>query len=147
MITMGSWGLAVGVFTVWVVIRRYRLLKFNGIVLMACALIASPGCSPCTNASVPATQAAANALQAAVDHYTQDCGVPPPTNAVIAALIDNPGQAGWAGPYVGRTLQGYDVRDAWGHSYRILVDASHSVSVSSAGSDGLWETADDIQGQ
>lgn len=144
---VGSWVFAVGMFTVWILNWRHRLLKFNGIALMACALIASPGYSQCTNASVPATQAAANALRAAVEHYTHDCGVPPPTNAVIAALIDNPGHAGWAGPYVRRTVQGYDVRDAWGRSFRILVDTSHSVFVSSAGGDGLWATADDIQGQ
>ena len=78
------------------------------------------------------------ALRIAVERFKADCGRYPDTSEGPKALIIDPGEDKWQGPYA--TLV---KNDPWGHAY-IYEQSSNAVIVLSRGPDGKRDTADDL---
>ena len=79
-----------------------------------------------------------NILRAAVELFANDCGRYPTTAEGLTALISNPDLPGWNGPYVNLIRP-----DAWGTAFAFASE-SNVVSLTSAGPDRTFATADDL---
>jgi hypothetical protein len=66
-----------------------------------------------------------------LQNYAGDCGNYPPEQDGLAALLKNPGVAGWSGPYTDATV----LIDPWGNALEYHVRDDH-VEVWSNGPDG-----------
>jgi type II secretion system protein G len=78
------------------------------------------------------------AISTALRLYQLDVGVLPSTAQGLKALLRNPGEAGWKGPYLTALP-----RDPWGRAYRYRCEGK-TFTVSSVGPDGTAGNADDI---
>ena len=79
-----------------------------------------------------------NILRAAVELFQRDCRRYPREEEGFWALLVNPGNTSWDGPYVNVVK-----RDPWRNPYRYIV-TSNAVTVASNGPDGEPDTADDL---
>jgi len=77
-------------------------------------------------------------LDSALQFFHDDCGRYPSVKEGLEALIDNPGIAGWNGPYI-KLLR----PDPWGNRYIYALEGTNAV-VLSAGPDGAVNTLDDL---
>jgi len=82
-------------------------------------------------------------LQIACEYYRKDCGRYPAIRLGLRALVEDPGDHGWRGPYVEEIP-----KDAWGMEFHYAIDPVPSPRplVMSAGSDRVFGTGDDIYG-
>lgn len=71
--------------------------------------------------------------------YINDCGVPGGEADLIVALLHDPGEEGWSGPY----LQEHHTRDAWRKALRCSI-LDGVIRISSSGPDLRFGTGDDI---
>jgi general secretion pathway protein G len=60
-------------------------------------------------------------LGKALDQYRIDLGHYPSTEQGLPALMENPGEPRWAGPYLAKTLP----KDPWGRNYVYVSPGSH----------------------
>jgi general secretion pathway protein G len=89
-----------------------------------------------------ATVTTAKSVEAAMNLFQIDCGRLPTNDEGIGALLDDPGIAGWNGPY----LQEPPL-DGWGRPFQYTAPGEHLprfFDVASPGPDGLPGTPDDI---
>jgi general secretion pathway protein G len=77
--------------------------------------------------------------RAALRAYAQDCARFPTQEQGLDALCNNPGIAGWAGPYLSRQ----ELVDIWGRPLRYRVFGTR-IEVWSVGPDGIDGTDDDV---
>lgn len=93
--------------------------------------------------TLPRRHVAANLVKATkfgLEDYVRDCGSLPTSEQGLAALMTNPGVAGWAGPYVEKAW----LIDPWGNALQFET-LENRASVWSKGRDGLSGTDDDIR--
>jgi general secretion pathway protein G len=83
---------------------------------------------------VKVARAQIRALEDALDQYRLDVGRYPATQAGLAALNEEVGEARWQGPYLKKTLPS----DPWGHPYQYQAPGEH-------GEYDLWSTGRDGQ--
>ena len=117
--------------------------------IIAIAIITAPillfsSCSPCRveYAMVKASDASIAALRTAIELYAKDCGALPSEEQGLAALLTDPGQTGWQGPYI---RGGVLPPDPWGTLFRYRINGN-TFSIISAGPDLKFGTADDRDG-
>jgi general secretion pathway protein G len=84
------------------------------------------------------TQEELNVFRLALDGFRADCGRYPAARSGLMALINNPGEHGWKGPYVTLVKS-----DPWRRRYVYELDADQPVLLS-LGPDGQRGTADDL---
>lgn len=77
-------------------------------------------------------------LRMALEMFKRDCGRYPTTSEGIKALINNPGELTWKGPYVTFTRP-----DPWKHPYQYNA-TSNDMLIFSCGPDLTPSTADDV---
>lgn len=84
-------------------------------------------------------------LALALDLYEQDMGRYPTPDEGLEALVRDPGDELWKGPY----LKGGLKPDPWGNSYRYEIDAENPrlYVIASDGPDGKPGTDDDISSE
>lgn len=84
----------------------------------------------------------AGSLSLALDLFNQDIGRYPTTEEGLKALVDNPNEPEWKGPYLKTGLK----PDPWGQAYSYELDASNPTHyvIKSAGPDRQLNTADDV---
>lgn len=79
-------------------------------------------------------------LQIALENFKRDCGKYPDESEGLVALLNNPGEKGWKGPYVTLLRP-----DPWDRLFVYRAGTSESGYVLlSVGPDGIEGTADDI---
>lgn len=71
--------------------------------------------------------------------YRRDCGTFPSTRAGLAALVHNPDQDGWQGPYILKLKP-----DPWGRPFGYESDGER-FQMSSPGPDGVAGSPDDLR--
>lgn len=77
-------------------------------------------------------------LCAALDLVRSHAGRYPTTREGLVSLIHDPGMTNWQGPYI------YELKpDPWGNAFRLTSD-TEEFTISSAGPDGSFGTADDL---
>jgi general secretion pathway protein G len=91
-------------------------------------------------ASKACTLLSLSELNSGLNRYREDTGAFPVRTHGLDALLHNPDQSNWHGPYM---KDGHLPRDAWGNEFRYrLVDGTPELR--SAGQDGIYYTADDL---
>ncbi len=97
------------------------------------------------DAKITAAIADISSFQTQLNIYNADMGSFPTVDQGLQALVTNPGNPKWHGPY----LQGMEKvkTDPWGHPYIYKQPGEHSpdFDILSAGPDGQVGTGDDIQ--
>jgi general secretion pathway protein G len=89
-----------------------------------------------------ATTTTAKNVEAAMNAFQIDCGRLPTNDEGIEALLNDPGIAGWNGPY----MQEIPL-DGWGQPFRYTAPGEHLprfFDIASPGPDGTPGTADDL---
>jgi len=108
-------------------------------ILAGCASVSSGGQ---TGNQGTATQSQLSTLSVGIEAFEVDCGRYPTEQEGLGAFIVDPGIKGWAGPY----LRGEKVfLDSWGNPLRYSCGNGKTYRLISAGPDGRFGTADDIQ--
>jgi general secretion pathway protein G len=80
-------------------------------------------------------------LESAVEHYRLNVGTLPGTlDDLRCPPVDPDTRLRWAGPYLTQPAP----FDPWGKAYRYQLLTPTNFKITSAGGDGLWLTADDI---
>ncbi len=82
-------------------------------------------------------------LALALDLFEQDIGRYPSDDEGLDALINDPGESKWKGPYLKTDLE----PDPWGNAYEYSLDPDNSrkYQLRCAGPDGKMGTSDDIE--
>lgn len=109
-------------------------------VLLTVIVLFPPLGHPESDYRSKATKAMLAGVKTALSCYCVDCGRYPDQSNGLAALRVNPGEPTWRGPY----LEAERLTDGWGGEPRYVV-SNLCVWVVSAGSDGIFDTADDIR--
>ena len=94
-------------------------------------------------ANVSATKAQIKTFETLLYTYQLHVGLFPTTDQGLRALIEDPGDEGWSGPYLAqRTLP----KDPWHHPYVYVREAQRGIDYDlySWGPDGMEGTEDDI---
>jgi general secretion pathway protein G len=105
-----------------------------------CILLATISVLTLGSGRISAVASDIAAIRTAIDVFHLDCGVYPAESQWLSALRENPGIAGWNGPY----LHGAR-RDPWGNAFRYSL-TNDTYVILSAGPDGKFETSDDQDG-
>lgn len=79
-------------------------------------------------------------LATALGRYRFHVGTYPATSEGLVALLNNPGQAGWDGPYINQL-----VPDPWGTPYHYELLSNSVVRLVTCGPDKLCGTPDDLR--
>lgn len=111
-----------------------RIVAIVGILLSLAVSIHSTG-----GASKKATLTSLKAIDNAITRYHEDTGVYP-TDVEGLEILYNSQHSNWQGPY----LSGRLPKDAWGNCFRYRLE-NEQPTLSSAGPDGIFNTADDIR--
>jgi len=90
------------------------------------------------NVSVDMAKKELWALRMALEMFKRDCGRYPATSEGILALINNPGELTWKGPYVTFTRM-----DPWKQHYQYSF-TNDTMRIFSSGPDHLPDTVDDV---
>ena len=109
---------------------------------LGCGLLGAflVGCSSTKQMSASGTKQLLTTIMPGVHAFEVDCGRFPRTEEGLAALTNNPGAAGWRGPYWDPAVP---LVDQWGTLLRYEA-GTNSVSIRSAGRDKIFGTSDDI---
>jgi len=100
-----------------------------------------------SRARISAVQTTMGIILSAASLYYQDCGKWPNPDTGLDPLIVRPSdETQWNGPYLLSHFQSHDYQwDSWGNRYKFQVKEMRLTMVS-AGSDGVYDTEDDIFG-
>ncbi|MEI6807704.1 MAG: type II secretion system protein GspG [bacterium] len=118
---------------------HYFLTASTVLSLLTGMLVAS--CSGSRGNDAANTHRTIDGIMVACIAYKADCGVFPPEQPGLRALIDSPGTSAWQGPYLHGEIPG----DAWGNAFKYSIVNGNPV-IESAGPDGKFATPDDITG-
>lgn len=108
---------------------KYSSIEFNSLDTMV---------EKAANSSLEMAKKELWALKMALEMFNRDCGRYPTTKEGIIALINNPGEITWKGPYLS-----YTRADPWKHPY-LYTCTNEVITLSSGGPDETPGTSDDL---
>ena len=108
---------------------KYSSIEFNDL---------STTMEKAANTSMEMAKKELRILRIALEMFHRDCGRYPSTKEGIIALINNPGELTWKGPYVTFTRP-----DPWKHPYQYIF-TNDVMRIFSGGPDETTRTADDV---
>jgi general secretion pathway protein G len=100
-----------------------ELLVVMAIIALLAALVAPKVFPKLGQGKTSATKAQIELLGQALDQYRLDIGHYPTTEQGLQALITNPGEDKWQGPYLKKNLI---PPDPWGKPYNYVIPGNHN---------------------